>query len=172
MTPSDRGREFETKWCKMLNSVEGKGRARPTVASGATFNDHDIRSSMHVCQCKSTTIPRKSVSIPLDEYHSLQECASGQWREDGMGTKIGLFVNELPTGEVLVTLSGDNYIDILKELADMTAAAIEYRDACHSSRSKFQVTRLELENEISRLKAEVDELKIELENAISEIDGG
>ena len=159
MTPSDRGRDFESRWCKILLSVEN--RARPTVASGATFNDHDVRSSMHVCQCKSTTIPRKSISIPLDEYHSLQNCARGQWREDGVGTKIGLFVNELPTGEVLVTLNGDNYIDILKELRDVTDMVIEYHGTANAALIKN-----------NKLAAEIDALKIELECAVAETDGG
>lgn len=115
-TSYDIGNEFESRWRKRLAEVEG--RAHLTIASGSIFNDHDVRSSIHVCQCKSTTVPKRSVSIPLGEFDSLMQLARSEWRSDGIGRKIGLYVNELVDGRVLVTLDADIYLDIINELID------------------------------------------------------
>ena len=117
-TASDKGRSFEKEWKKVLEEIEG--RARLTIASGSTFNDHDIDSGMHVCQCKYTTdVNKKSISINLEEFRSLIECARGKWRVDGTGLKVGIYVNGLPTGETLVTLLADDYLDLIQEIYDL-----------------------------------------------------
>lgn len=112
-----RGREFEKRWAKLLREVEV--RAYPTVASGATFGDHDVKSSAHISQCKSTDEPKKSVSINLKEFGSLVQCADRQWRDDGIGKKVPLYVNQLCNGYIMVTLPSSDYLDILRELADL-----------------------------------------------------
>jgi hypothetical protein len=160
-TASERGREFETRWMRLLRDVEG--RAHLTVASGAVFGDHDVRSSMHICQCKSTTIPKKSISIPLDDYHSVLDCAAREWRADGAGTKIGLFVNELPTGEVLVTISGNNYLDLLKEHGDLLGMCTELREQKHTMANKI----LGMDNTIHLLEKSIMDLREELSMAKS-----
>jgi len=113
---SKMGLEFEKEVCKKLRKVER--RAYTTIGSGAIFNDHDIKSSAHVCQCKATDQPMKSISISIKDIESLVQLANSSWRDDGIGTKIPLYINRTSGGDIYVTLPIEQYLDIFKEMMD------------------------------------------------------
>jgi hypothetical protein len=114
------GNDLEKSWARSLAKAEG-GCSYQTVASGAIFNDEDVKSDMHICQCKATTLPKKTLSISMSEFDSTVALARKTWRKDGRGMKVGLVVQERADGRIIVSLDSEDYLGLIEEL-------VEYRD--------------------------------------------
>lgn len=106
--------ELEILWSKMLGKVEKW--ASPTVASGAVFNDEDVKSPRFICQCKD--YDKKNINISIKDWGQLQSAALKSRTPDGRSYKIGLFVNRNSDGDIFITIDAQDLLGILEELSE------------------------------------------------------
>lgn len=104
---SNRGRDLEKDWARMLGKVERW--ANPTIASGAVFGDEDVRSDHYLSQCKSTSTS-PNFNIKHKDWTQLHAAAISERTSDGRDYKVGLFVSENSNGEIAVTLTEEDFL--------------------------------------------------------------
>lgn len=120
--------ELEELWAKMLGRIEKW--ASPTVASGAIFNDEDVKSPRFISQCKD--YDKKNVNVSIKDWKQLQSAALKSRTPDGRGYKIGLFVNRNSDGDIFITIDAQDFLGLLEEL-------LEYRKYLQNIHSRINI---------------------------------